>query len=375
MPDNPLAKLHPLGQSVWLDYMSRGMLDSGELARFIKEDGLRGVTTNPAIFEKAIAHTQDYDAAIADLARQGKSVEEIYQTLTVQDVQRAADLFRPIYDESQARDGFVSLEVSPKLAEDTDGTILEARKLWKAVDRPNVMIKVPGTRDGIQAVQQLISEGININVTLLFNLYRYRSVIVAYMAGLQGLEEAGKPINRVASVASFFLSRIDTMIDPYIEKAIKQGGERMEAAEGLVGEIAIISAKGAYQIYKDFFACDEFKKLADKGARTQRLLWASTSTKNKAFSDVKYVEALIGPDTVNTMPLETLHAYRDHGNPKVRLEEGMDQVTPYMDRLSKARINSEAVTNILEEEGVQKFVEAYDKLLAALKTKVDAARK
>lgn len=374
MPENPLAKLPSLGQSVWLDFIRRGMLESGELAQYIKEDGLRGVTSNPAIFEKAIAGSPDYDAAIRALALEGKSPEQIYETLTVQDVQRAADLFRPIYDQTEGRDGFVSLEVSPKLAEDTDGTILEARKLWQAVNRPNVMIKVPATREGFPAIQQLISEGINVNVTLLFNLYRYREVIVAYMAGLQGLDEAGKPINRVASVASFFLSRIDSKIDPYIEKALKSGGEKAEAADGLLGEIAIASAKGAYQIYKDFFDCEEFKKLEAKGARKQRLLWASTSTKNAAYSDVKYVEALVGPDTVNTMPLETLHAYRDHGQPKARLEENMDKVTPQMDKLAHARINVEAVTRILEEEGVQKFVEAYDQLLKTLKTKADAAK-
>ncbi len=375
MRDNPLLKLNSFGQSIWLDFLRRGMITSGELQQLIEEDGLRGMTSNPSIFEKAIAGSHDYDDAIRALALEGKSVEEMYQTLTVEDVQRAADLFRPIYDQTEGGDGFVSLEVSPHLAHDTDGTIAEARRLWAALDRPNVFIKVPATQEGVPAIQQLISAGINVNVTLLFGLPRYRKVAEAYIAGLEARAEQDKPNQRVASVASFFLSRIDVLVDPMLEKVMQAGGPAAKTAESLHGQVAIASAKVAYQIYQEIFSSERFLELADQGARTQRLLWASTSTKNPAYSDVKYVEGLIGPDTVNTVPLETLNAYRDHGQPALRLEEHVPEAYEVLDHLPQVDVDLGAVTQQLEDEGVEKFNKPFDKLMATLKEERAAALK
>jgi transaldolase/glucose-6-phosphate isomerase len=374
MKDNPLRKLESFGQSMWLDFLRRGML-SGELQQLIEEDGLSGMTSNPAIFEKAIAGSHDYDEAIGTLALEGKSVEEMYQTLTVEDVQRAADLFRPTYEEREGRDGFVSLEVNPHLAHDTDGTIAEARRLWAALDRPDVFIKVPATLEGLPAIQQLISEGINVNVTLLFGLPRYRKVAEAYIAGLEDRAAQGKPLDRVASVASFFLSRIDVLVDPMLEKLMRAGGRQAELAQSLHGQVAIASAKVAYQMYKEIFDSERFHKLAARGARPQRLLWASTSTKNPAYSDVKYVEALIGPDTVNTVPLETLNAYRDHGDPAPRLEEDVAEVREVLDLLPQVGIDIAQVTQQLEDEGVEKFNKPFDQLMVTLEEERDAALK
>jgi transaldolase/glucose-6-phosphate isomerase len=373
MKENPLLKIQTIGQSIWLDLLRRGMLSSGELQQLIKEDGLRGVTSNPAIFEKAIAGSHDYDDAIRTMALANKSVEEIYQALTVDDVQRAADLFRPVYDQTQGRDGFVSLEVSPHLAYDSDRTILEARRLWAALDRPNVLIKVPATWEGLPAIQQLTCEGINVNVTLLFSLGRYQEVAEAYIAGLEAGAALGRPLGRLTSVASFFLSRIDVLVDSLLEKVMRAGGARTEMAGALRGHAAIASAKVAYQMYREIFASERFRKLTARGARTQRLLWASTGTKNPAYSDVKYVEALIGPETVNTMPLETLNAYRDHGNPAPRLEEAVEEARCILAQLPEAGIDLEAVTQQLEKEGVQKFIVPFDRLMATLEEKCGAA--
>jgi transaldolase/glucose-6-phosphate isomerase len=364
--DNPLLRLRALGQSIWLDYLRRGMIVSGGLERFVEEDGVLGVTSNPAIFEKAIAGSHDYDAAVRALALEGKSLEEIYQALTVEDIQRAADIFRPIYDRLEGRDGFVSLEVSPRLAHDTEGTLAEARRLWAAVARPNIFIKVPATKEGIPAIRQLISEGINVNITLLFGLPRYREVVEAYLAGLEARAAQHQPIEQVASVASFFLSRIDVLVDPLLEKKMA-GGRDAELAKTLHGQVAIASAKTAYQLYKQFFNAERFRRLANKGARTQRLLWASTSTKNPAYSDVKYVDALIGPATVNTVPEETLTAYRDHGNPASRLEESLAEAQHVLTRLPSLGIDLGAVTQQLEDEGVKKFDVAFGRLMNALK--------
>jgi transaldolase len=291
MKANPLLKLKAYGQSIWLDYIRRHMIDSGELQRLIDEDGLRGVTSNPSIFEKAIAGSHDYEGAIRAMALEGKTVKEMYWALTIEDIRRTADLFRPLYDESEGRHGFVSLEVNPHLARDTEGTIAEARRLWSTLDRPNVFIKVPATLEGLPAIEQLISEGININVTLLFGLPRYREVAGAYISGLEKRLAEGQEIERVASVASFFLSRIDVLVDPKLEKL---------TPSNLRGKVAIASAKVAYQMYKRIFGSQRFRKLADRGARAQRVLWASTSTKNPEYSDIKYVEPLIGPETINT---------------------------------------------------------------------------
>jgi transaldolase/glucose-6-phosphate isomerase len=373
MADNPLIKLHSLGQSIWLDFLRRGMLVSGQLQQLIDEDALMGMTSNPSIFEKAIGGSHDYDDAIRVLALEGKDVREIYETLTVEDVQRAADIFRPVYDETDGGDGFVSLEVSPHLAHDTEGTIAEARRLWAAVDRPNVMIKVPGTLEGLPAIQRLIGEGTNVNVTLLFGLPRYRQVAEAYIAGLEARVAQGAPLEHVASVASFFLSRIDVLADPLLEELMKGQDPGAELAKRLHGQVAIASAKIAHQIFKEIFGNDRFGKLLAEGARVQRLLWASTSTKNPSYSDVKYVEALIWPQTINTVPLETLDAYRDHGNPAPRLEEETDQARDVLEKLSEVNIDLDKVTQQLEDEGVDKFVQPFDRLLDTLEKERAAA--
>lgn len=369
MNDNPLRKLGRLGQSIWLDYIRRDLIASGELRRLIEEDGLRGMTSNPSIFEKAIVESDIYDQDIGAMLRQKKKVKEIYEGLSQSDVQNAADEFRPVYQETDGKDGYVSLEVNPHLAHDTDGTIEEARRLWAALNRPNVFIKVPATPEGLPAIQQLISEGINVNVTLLFGLLRYREVAASYIAGLEARAAQGKPVKHVASVASFFLSRIDSLADPLVEKIGESGGEKAEIAGKIHGQIAISSAKMAYQIYKEIFAGRHFKKLADKGARTQRLLWASTSTKNPDYSDVKYVDSLIGPDTVNTVPLKTLNAYRDHGDPKSRVEQDVEGANRVMARLPDLGINIDKITEQLEDEGVRKFNEPFDKLMETLAKK------
>lgn len=366
MKSNPLLRLATFGQSIWLDFLRRGLYTSGQLQQMIQEDGLRGMTSNPAIFDKAIAGSHDYDDAIRALALKGKSVREIYETLTVEDVQHAADIFRPIYDESNGQDGFVSLEVSPHLAHDTASTIGQACHLWAVLDRPNVMIKVPATIQGLPAIQQLIGDGINVNVTLLFGLPRYREVANAYIAGLEARAKQGKPLNHVASVASFFLSRIDVLIDPMLEDLIKRDGPRAKVAKGLHGQIAIDSARVAYQIFDEIFGSERFQALAAQGARPQRLLWASTSTKNPTYSDVKYVEALIGPQTVNTLPLETLNAYRDHGNPAPRLEEDGEHALRELQKLVDVDIDLGQVTQQLENEGVQKFIKPFDDLMETL---------
>jgi transaldolase/glucose-6-phosphate isomerase len=370
MNENPLQKLHSLGQSIWLDYLRRGLIVSGELQQLIDHDGLVGMTSNPSIFEKAIGGSHDYDDAIAALALENKSVEEIYQILTVEDVQRAADTFRPVYDRTEGRDGFVSLEVSPHLAHDTQGTVAEARRLWKALARPNVMIKVPATVEGLPAIQELIGEGINVNITLLFGLPRYRQVIEAYLTGLEKRAAQGQPIERIASVASFFLSRIDVLVDPMLEKRIKGDSPEAKLAEKLHGQVAIASAKVAYQIFKGILDGERFQKLA---ARPQRLLWASTSTKNPSYSDVRYVEALIGSQTVNTVPQETLTAYRDHGHPEMRLEEGLEEAHEVLDRLSELGIDIDDVTQQLEDEGVDKFIKPFDRLMETLQQERTAA--
>lgn len=366
MKNNPLKQLGTLGQSIWLDYIRRDLITSGGLRRLIEEDGLRGMTSNPSIFQKAIGDSHDYDEDIRAMAMKGKSPQDIYEALSQHDVQGAADEFRPLYDKTDGKDGYVSLEVNPHLAHDTQGTMVEARRLWAALDRPNVLIKVPATVEGLPAIRQLIGEGISVNVTLLFGLPRYRQVAEAYIAGIEACAARGKPVKHVASVASFFVSRIDAMVDPLLERLIAQGGEEAGIANRARGQVAIASAKTAYQIYKGIFAGDRFKKLAAQGARVQRLLWASTGTKNPDYSDVKYIEALIGPDTVNTAPLETLDAYRDHGEPKVRLEQDVTEAHWTLRRLPELGISIDKVTQQLEDEGVAKFKKPFDKLMETL---------
>ena len=367
--NNPLKKLGTFGQSIWLDYIRRDLIESGELRRLIEEDGLRGITSNPSIFEKAIAESHIYDQDIRNMALKKKDVKTIYEALSQHDVQNAADEFRSVYEKTDGKDGYVSLEVNPHLAHDTRGTIAEARRLWAALNRTNVFIKVPATSDGLPAIQQLTSEGINVNVTLLFGLPRYRQVAEAYIAGLEAHSAQGKPLKNIASVASFFLSRIDTLVDPLVEKILESGGKKTEIAKKVRGQVAISSAKVAYQIYKELFGSNRFKKLADKGARVQRLLWASTSTKNPEYSDVKYIESLIGPDTVNTIPLETIDAYRDHGDPKSRIEQDVKEANWTMARLPELGISIDKVTGQLEDEGVKKFNQPFDKLMETLTKK------
>lgn len=366
MKSNPLKQLDTLGQSVWLDYIRRDLITSGELRRLIEKDGLRGMTSNPAIFEKAIADSHDYDTDIRTMALQDRSIETIYESLSQRDVQSAADEFRALYDRTDGKDGYVSLEVNPHLAHDTNGTIREARRFWASLDRPNVFIKVPATEEGLPAIRQLISEGINVNVTLLFGLPRYRQVVGAYLSGIEARVAQGKPVNHVASVASFFVSRIDALVDPLLDKLIAHGGADAELAQKARGQVAIASAKMAYQIYKQAFRSDRFQKLAARGARVQRLLWASTGTKNLTYSDVKYIESLIGPETVNTVPVETLDAYRDHGDPKLRLERETEEAGKLLAQLPELGIDIDAVTQQLENEGVEKFNKPFDKLMETL---------
>ena len=363
---NPLRELGALGQSIWLDYIRRDLIASGELRRLIEVDGLRGMTSNPSIFQKAIAGSHDYDEDIRTTALAGRSVKAIYEALSQRDVQSAADEFRPLYDKTEGADGYVSLEVDPHLAHDAGATVEEARRLWTALNRPNVFIKVPATAEGLPAIEQLIGEGISVNVTLLFGLPRYRQVVEAYLAGLEARAMQAKPMKAVASVASFFVSRIDTLVDAILEKIIAQGGAEADAARMLHGQVAVASAKAAYQVYRQAFASDRFALLAGKGARTQRLLWASTSTKNPEYSDVKYVEALIGRGTINTVSVETLDDYRDHGEPKDRIEQEVEEARGVLDRLPGLGINIDEVTQQLEDEGVEKFNRSFEELMAAL---------
>ena len=366
MLENPLKRLEGLGQSIWIDYIRRDLIGSGELARFIEQDGISGMTSNPAIFQKAILGSDDYDDDIRTMSDEGRSNLEIYETLIIQDVQNAADAFRSVYDRTDGVDGYVSLEVNPHLARDTEGTIEEARRLWAALDRPNVFIKVPATLEGLPAITQLIGEGINVNVTLLFGLPRYRETAEAYIRGLEMRARRGEPMTRVASVASFFVSRIDAMVDAMLDDLIAGDGAAAETARQLRGQTAVASAQGAYQIFKEIFHGDRFRELVEKDARPQRVLWASTSTKNPEYPDVKYVESLIGPETVNTAPIETIDAYRDHGDPATRIEDDVDGARAVLRELAEVGIDIDEVTQRLEDEGIEKFNEPFDKLIETL---------
>ncbi|MDU0368806.1 transaldolase [Hymenobacter endophyticus] len=365
---NPLVAIHGFGQSIWLDYIRRNILQNGELQRLLTEDGVRGVTSNPAIFEKAIAGSDDYADDIHRFAQEGLSAEDIYAQLAVADVQAACDLLRPLYDHPEnGGDGYVSLEVSPNLIHDTEGTVTEGLHFWKEVNRPNVMIKVPATRAGLPAIRQLIAAGVNVNVTLIFSVERYRLVAEAYLAGLEDRVQAGGSVQRLDSVASFFLSRIDVLIDPQLEKLAAAGGEQGQLAESLVGQVAIASAKQAYTVYQELFAGPRWEALRAQGAQPQRLLWASTGNKNPKYDNLKYVEALIGPNTVNTIPVETLDLYRTGGQPANRLAEPV--AVDVLGSLPQLGLDLEALTDQLEQEGEQKFTEPFGKLLAVLEQK------
>lgn len=373
---NVVRALRKYGQSVWLDYIRRGLIASGELQRLMEEDGLRGITSNPAIFEKAITGSTDYADVLMRLqAQQDLDAKSRYEQLAIQDIQDAADLLRPVYEQTKRRDGFVSLEVSPYLARDTQATREEVKRLWRMVGRDNVMIKVPGTHEGIVAVRKLIEEGININVTLLFSQQVYEQVAKAYVAGLEALVARGGDPSRVSSVASFFISRIDTAIDAMLSARLKTATSAGEQAllRGLLGKVAIANGKLTYQRYKAIFHGERWQALASKGAHTQRVLWASTSTKNPSYRDVVYVEELIGPDTVNTMPSSTLEAFRDHGRPRFSLEEDVEGAEATMRTLERIGISMDEVTDRLLDEGVRLFAEAFDKLLRAVEARCRAA--
>jgi transaldolase len=374
---NRLKALAKFGQSVWLDYIRRDLIETGELQRLIKDDGLAGMTSNPSIFEKAIVESKYYTDLLKDLARR-KDLDAAgrYELLAIRDIQDAADALRPVYQSTRRRDGYVSLEVSPLLAHDTDETLKEARRLWKAVGRENVMIKVPGTPEGIPAFEQLTSEAININVTLLFAQEVYEKVAEAYIAGLGKLAARGGDVSKIASVASFFISRIDTLVDSIVEQRLKTAREEKERAslESMLGKVAIANGKQTYQRYLRIFRGQEWEQLAKQGARTQRVLWASTSTKNPKYRDVMYVEDLIGADTVNTMPPATMDAYRDHGQARASLTEDVESANQIMERLARLGISMKEVTDKLTDDGVRLFADSFAKLLQAVEATSKAQR-
>src|SRR6201992_2198983 len=366
---NPVKALESHGQAVWLDFLARGFVAKGDLKKLIDSDGVKGVTSNPSIFEKAIGSSDEYDAPIGQALKSGdRPVAELFEQLAVEDIQHAADVLRPVYDQHQGNDGFVSLEVSPYLATDTSGTIAEAKRLWKEVHRKNLMVKVPATPQGLPAIEQLIGQGISINITLLFAQDVYRDVVEAYLKGLEKYVAKGGDPSHVASVASFFVSRIDSMVDKQLDEKIARANDpgEKERLAALKGKIAIANAKMAYQDYKRLFAGDRWEKLAAKGAKPQRLVWASAGNKNKYYSDVLYIEELIGPNTVNTVPPATLDAFRDHGKLRNSLEEDIEGAKHTLDERERSGISLDAITTELVKDGVKQFVDAADKLYGAV---------
>ena len=373
---NALVELQSYGQSVWLENISKAILDSGELQKLINEDGLRGVTSNPTIFEKAINGSRDYDAVLKRLAQAGRTVDEIYEALVIDDIRRATDLFRPLFHTTNGLDGYVSLEVSPRLANETQRTLEEARRLWAKVDRPNVMIKVPATPAGIPAFEQLISEGVNVNVTLMFSMEHYVRVAEAYIRGLQARARMGQPL-AVGSVASFFVSRVDSLVDKLLEERLARSANAKEKQdlESLLGKTAIANSRLVYQKFKEIFGRREFLALKEKGARVQRPLWASTSTKNPKYRDVLYVEELIGADTVDTMPPATIEAFRDHGQVCPSLEADLKAAEGVFRSLAKYGIDMGAATEKLQVDGVKLFADSFDTLMKALASKRESLTK
>jgi transaldolase len=368
---NTIKRLHTeQDQSVWQDDISRDMLQNGALKQSIEEIGVRGVTSNPSIFQKAIGSGSAYDDDIRRMLGEDKTPAEVFQALAVQDIRDACDLFRPIYDESNGGDGFVSIEVLPGLARDTDGTIKNARELWRAVDKPNLMVKVPGTKEGWPAIEQLLAEGININITLLFAIENYERVARAYVSALKQRDAAGEPIDRLASVASFFVSRVDTAADKAIDAKVADGAKGIE---DLKGKVAVANAQLAYKLFEEIFSGDEWEALAAKGAAVQRPLWASTGTKNADYSDVLYVDTLIGPQTINTMPLKTMEAFLDHGTVERTVDKSYDEAERVLERLTvEAGISLDEITAKLENDGIDAFVKSYDDLLAGVDEKKSA---
>jgi transaldolase/glucose-6-phosphate isomerase len=372
---NPIAAVHALGQSLWLDDLRREMIDSGELRSRIAAGQIRGMTSNPTIFEQAISGGEVYSRSLRPLAQAGWSADRILDALMIEDVREAADLFRPVYEASEGGDGFVSLEVHPALADETEATLLEARRLWTALNRPNVMVKIPATRAGIPAIRQATAEGINVNITLIFSLKRYAEVIEAYLAGLEERRARNGALDHVASVASFFVSRVDTAVDGRLEKLIRQEGPQAERAAALLGQAAIANAQLAYAQFRAAFASDRFRALQGNGARLQRPLWASTSTKNPAYPDTYYLDHLVGPQTVNTVPLATLEAFDDHGRPSAALGEGLSSARSRLEALSSIGVSMDEVTDELERQGVKKFHDSFVSLLKTVESRAAAAQR
>jgi len=368
---NPLVQLRTAGQSPWYDYIQRELITSGDLQAMIDQDGLMGVTSNPSIFEKAIGGSADYDEELQRVAAQVTSVKDIYEALAIRDIQAATDVMSVVYESSKGRDGYVSLEVSPDLAFNTDGTIEEALRLWKTVDRANVMIKVPGTPEGLPAVEHLLSQGLNINITLLFSVKVYEDVAWTYIRGLEKFAANGGDVSKIASVASFFVSRIDTMIDTHLDAKLKDetNESKRKTLESLKGQIAIANAKVAYLVYQEIFSGAQFQALQQKGAKVQRLLWASTGTKNPQYPDTYYMDALIGPDTVNTIPAATFNAFRDHGTVKETLTEGVEEAKATMQSLADCGVSMGDVTEMLLKDGARMFGESFDQLMAVISRK------
>ena len=368
---NPLLQLKALGQSVWYDNIDRAQLISGQFKRLLDEDGVVGVTANPTIFQKSISQGHAYDEQITQLIKEGKSTNEIYEALVMRDICTVADILRPIYDRTNRQDGFVSLEVSPDLAHDTGSTLSEVRRFWKTVDRPNLMIKIPATPEGIPAIQQALTEGININITLIFSLDNYRQVADAYLSALEERNAEGKNISHIASVASFFVSRVDTLVDRMLEDRIKATSDSAEQQKlkSLEGKAAIANARLVYQEFKRIFGTPRFESLKHSGAHVQRPLWASTSTKNPAYRDVLYAEELIGPDTVDTMPLETIENFRDHGRVSRTIENNIPQAKAELAALEEVGIHYDQVTQQLQDEGVQKFADSFHELFKGIESK------
>src|SRR5436305_4958393 len=368
---NPLLQLKELGQSVWYDNIDRTQLTNGQFQRLLDEDGVVGVTANPTIFDKSISSGHAYDEQINQLIKEGKSTNEIYEALIITDIQTVADVLRPIYDQTNGLDGYVSLEVSPDLAHDTDGTLSEVRRFWKMVNRPNLMVKIPGTPEGLPAIRQSLTEGININITLIFSIQTYREVADAYISALESRLAEGKDINRIASVASFFVSRVDTLVDKLLEDKIKATSDSAEQQKlkSLEGKAAIANARLVYQDFKLIFNTPRFDNLKHSGAHVQRPLWASTSTKNPAYRDVLYAEELIGPNTVDTMPLETIENFRDHGRVGLTIEKDIPQARAELEALERLGIHYDAVTQQLLDEGVQKFADSFHELFRGIEEK------
>ncbi len=370
---NPLVELKQQGQSVWYDNIDRSQLASGQFKRMLAEDGVLGVTANPTIFEKSISQGHAYDEQISQLINEGKSTNEIYEAVIIQDIRNVADLLRPIYEHSDGKDGYVSLEVSPELANDTEGTTAEAARFWKMVDRPNLMIKIPATPAGIPAIYETLHNGINVNVTLIFSLDSYRAVTDAYLRALEDRNGAGQDISRLASVASFFVSRVDTLVDKLLEDKIKAGGDA-EHLKSLEGKAAIDNARLVYQEFQRIFGTPRFETLKHAGAHVQRPLWASTSTKNPAYRDVLYAEELIGPDTVDTMPLETIENFRDHGRVRYSIGDNIPAAHSLFEELEKVGIHYDQVTQQLLDEGVKKFADSFHQLFSGLDGKKNAIK-